>query len=60
MSEDQEWNYDRIVTVNAMLNSVRCDMDITLHRGTSKNMRERMVKMLRFCADDLEKLRVNQ
>ena len=55
---DKEWNYDRILSAKHQMDAVTTDMVVLLQRGTvSKNMRSRMVEMLRNAADELEQMK---
>ena len=56
-TDAKEWNYDRIVTAQAQITQANCDISIILHRGyVGKNMKSRIVEVLRNAADDLDKM----
>jgi hypothetical protein len=56
--EQKNWNYDRAVTVLAMLHHVTDDLMRVVHKGSpSQNVIDRMSFLLRSCADDVEKMK---
>lgn len=61
MSERVEYNYSRIMSAKAQMDSVYNDMALCLHRGyVNQEMRKRMVIFLQNAAADLERIEVGR
>ena len=59
MSDDKDYNYDRITSAKAMMGMVEDDMLRIIYRGNaSSNIRNRMVEFLRIAAEEVEKIKV--
>jgi hypothetical protein len=57
--KDKDWNYDRIINAQAMMNAVEVDIMRTLHKGeVGSSVRNRIVTHLRNAADELERMEV--
>jgi len=55
-----DWNYDRIHSAQSQVVDCQNDMMRCLHSGQVYDVvRERMCRMLRFAADDLERLKLS-
>lgn len=59
ITDDQNWNYDRILCAQGQMNAVQNDMSrVLFNRAISENTRDRMVTLLRHAADDLSRIKV--
>ncbi len=57
---DADWNFDRIHTAQAQIASAQDEMMRILHKGEAVDIvRDRMVRLLRDAAGDLEKIKLN-
>lgn len=54
----RDWNYDRLVSVQAMLHDLERDVMACLHRGyVTPNMQERMSQRLEHSREEIGKLK---
>lgn len=57
MQDRKEYNYSRMVSAKAQMDSVYQDMMLSIHRGyVNKEMRNRMALFLRNAAADVERI----
>ena len=57
---DQDWNFDRMQSVMAQMDTVKNDMLRSLHKGKVNDVvKERMCIFLRNAADDLDKIKID-
>ena len=57
---DQDWNFDRMQSAMAQMDTVKNDMLRSLHKGKVNDVvKERMCIFLRNAADDLDKIKID-